>query len=89
MTKSHVAFRRSSGRGKSGLRALLILVMTALSLTAFSQNITVKGRVTDAGTGEAMIGLNVVIKGTARGVATDMDGSYTLTDCPPDATLLF
>ncbi len=89
MTKSNVAFRRSSGRGKSGLRALLILVMTALSLTAFSQNITVKGRVTDAGTGEAMIGLNVVIKGTARGVATDMDGSYTLTDCPPDATLLF
>jgi TonB-dependent starch-binding outer membrane protein SusC len=49
----------------------------------------VRGKVTDAGTGEAMIGLNVVIKGTARGVATDLDGNYTVADCPPDATLVF
>ena len=89
MTKSNVAFRRPCDLVKGGLRALLILVMTAFSITAFSQNITVKGKVTDAGTGEAMIGLNVVIKGTARGVATDVNGSYTLTDCPPDATLVY
>jgi hypothetical protein len=88
MTKSTVAFRRPSGLGYHGLRALLILVMTALSLTAFPQNLTVKGTVTDAVTGEAMIGLNVVIRGTTRGVSTDVNGSYTLTDCPPDATLV-
>lgn len=89
MTKSIYAIRRSSGPGNSGLKALLILVMTALSLTAFSQNITVSGKVTDAETGEAMIGLNVVIRGTTRGVATDMNGVYTVTDCPPDAVLVF
>lgn len=89
MTKSINAFRRIPGRGNSGLRTLLILVMTAFSLTLFSQNITVRGNVTDAETGEAMIGLNVVIRGTTRGVATDMNGNYTMTDCPPDATLVF
>ena len=89
MTKSINAFRRYPGHGNSGLRVLLILVMTAFSLTLFSQNITVKGKVTDAETGEAMIGLNVVIKGTTRGVATDLDGNFTMSDCPPAATLVF
>ena len=36
-----------------------------------------------------MIGLNVVIKGTVRGVVTDVDGNYSLTNCPPDAVLVF
>jgi TonB-linked SusC/RagA family outer membrane protein len=71
------------------MRALLILVMAAMSLTAFSQNITVRGKVTDAETGEAMSGLNVIIRGTTRGVATDMNGIYTVTECPPDAILVF
>jgi TonB-linked SusC/RagA family outer membrane protein len=60
-----------------------------VSLPSFSQNITVKGKVTDAQTGDAMISLNVVIKGTTRGVATDMEGNYTITNCPPDAVLVF
>ena len=89
MTKSINAFRRNPGHGNSGLRVLLILVMMAFTLTLFSQNITVRGTVTDAETGEAMIGLNVVVKGTTRGVATDLNGNFTVTDCPPDATLVF
>jgi TonB-dependent starch-binding outer membrane protein SusC len=89
MTKSINAFRRYPGRGNCGLRVLLILVMTAFSLTLFSQNITVRGNVTDAETGEAMIGLNVVIKGTTRGVATDLNGTFTVADCPAGATLVF
>lgn len=89
MTKSINAFRRNPGHGNSGLRILLILVMMTSALTLFSQNITVRGTVTDAETGEAMIGLNVVVKGTTRGVATDLNGNYTVTDCPPDATLVF
>lgn len=89
MTKSTNAIRRSPGYGYRGLRAVLILVMIVFSLTAFSQNITVNGTVTDAETGEAMIGLNVVIKGTTRGVATDLNGNYTVTDCPPNAVLIF
>ncbi|MFZ2285490.1 MAG: TonB-dependent receptor [Bacteroidales bacterium] len=89
MAKSINAIRRSSVCGYHGLRALLILVMMVVSLSAFSQNITVNGKVIDAETGEAMIGLNVVIKGTTRGVATDMNGNFTVTDCPPNAVLIF
>ncbi|HCM60439.1 MAG TPA: SusC/RagA family protein [Bacteroidales bacterium] len=89
MTKSIDAFRRYPGRGNSRLRVLLILVMTAFTMTLFSQNLTVRGKVTDAETGEAMIGLNVVIRGTTRGVATDLEGNYSVADCPPDATLVF
>ena len=73
----------------SGLRILLMYALLVLSLPAFSQTLTVKGKVTDAQTGEAMIGLNVVIKGTVRGTATDVDGNYTFTNCSPDAIMVF
>jgi len=89
MTKSINEIRSSLYRGYSGLRALLVFAMLVVSLAAFSQNLTVRGKVTDSQTGEAMIGLNVVIKGTVRGVVTDIDGNYTVTNCPPDAVLVF
>ncbi len=75
--------------GFNGLKVLLMYALFMISLPAFSQNITVKGTVTDAQTGEKMIGLNVVIKGTIRGVTTDLEGQYTMTNCPPDAVLVF
>ncbi len=89
MTKSFNAIRRSSACGYRRLRALLVIAMLVISLTALSQNITVKGTVTDADTEEAMIGVNVVIKGTLRGVVTDLNGQFTVSDCPPDAVLTF
>ncbi len=89
MTKSIFEIRRSLSPGYSGLRACLVIAMLVISLTAFSQNITVKGTVTDAQTEEAMIGVNVVIKGTIRGVVTDINGQFTMPDCPPDAVLAF
>lgn len=89
MTKSIFEIRRSLNPGYNGLRACLVIAMLVISLTAFSQNITVKGTVTDATTEEAMIGVNVVIKGTIRGVVTDLNGQFTMPDCPPDAVLAF
>jgi TonB-linked SusC/RagA family outer membrane protein len=89
MTKSIFEIRRSLNPGYSGLRACLVIAMLVISLTALSQNITVKGTVTDAQTEEAMIGVNVVIKGTIRGVVTDLNGQFTMSDCPPDAVLAF
>ena len=89
MTELINEIRGSLQRGSRVLRALLVFTLLMISLPSFSQNITVSGVVTDAQTGEAMIGLNVIIKGTVRGVATDMNGNYTITDCPPDAILTF
>ncbi|MBE9586729.1 TonB-dependent receptor [Mucilaginibacter sp. JRF] len=46
---------------------------------AFAQNITVKGTVKDATTGETLIGVSVAVQGTQTGTQTGPDGSYTLS----------
>ena len=38
----------------------------------------VTGTITDAGTGEPLIGANVVIKGTATGTVADFNGNYSI-----------
>ncbi len=38
----------------------------------------VKGRITDAETGEPLIGTNVVVKGTTTGVVADVNGNYSI-----------
>lgn len=61
------------------ITALLILIQFSFTVSAFSQNITVTGTVTDAKTGEALPGVNVVLKGTIQGTITTIDGSYQIT----------
>lgn len=48
------------------------------SIGMFAQS-TVSGKITDAETGEGLIGANVIISGTSIGTTTDLDGNYTLT----------
>lgn len=48
----------------------------------------VKGEVRDE-TGQPLPGVTVSVKGTTRGTATNIDGSYTLEDLPKDAILVF
>ena len=55
---------------------------------ASAQNITVKGVVTDASTGEPLPGAAILIKGTADGVVADFDGNYSIT-VAKNATLGF
>ena len=59
---------------------LLIAMMLGmlLSVQAFAQSLTVTGVVKD-NMGEAVIGANVVVKGTTNGTITDFDGNFTLT----------
>jgi len=45
---------------------------------AISANAQVKGILTDASTGESLIGATVSIKGTASGTTSDIDGSFEL-----------
>lgn len=44
---------------------------------------SLRGVVTEAETGEPIIGATVVLKGTTIGTITEMDGSYTLKDIVP------
>lgn len=58
------------------------------SLTVFGQTSEVKGVVTDADTGETLIGVSVAQKGTINGTMTDIDGQYSI-NVPAGATLVF
>jgi hypothetical protein len=42
------------------------------------QQVTVTGKVTDAATGEALIGVTVLIKGTTVGTLTDINGNFSI-----------
>jgi TonB-linked SusC/RagA family outer membrane protein len=55
---------------------------------AFAQNVTVKGKITDAATGDALIGVSVAVKGTSNGTQTDVNGAYTIA-APSTSTLTF
>lgn len=50
--------------------------------------VNVTGQVTDKD-GEALIGVNVIVKGTNKGTATDFDGNYSLEAVDDDAILVF
>ncbi|MGF1638130.1 MAG: SusC/RagA family TonB-linked outer membrane protein [Cyclobacteriaceae bacterium] len=51
------------------------------------QAITITGKVTSLDTPEGLPGVNVVVKGTAQGTVTDMEGRYTL-DVPGSESIL-
>lgn len=61
----------------NGKFLLLCLVGMLMAVQGFAQAITVKGVVKDK-TGEAVIGANILIKGTTTGTITDFDGLFTL-----------
>ena len=62
------------------LKSALILFSAFLFTTSiYAQNTgKIIGKVVDAETGETLIGVNVVIEGTIKGTATDIDGNYTI-----------
>lgn len=66
---------------------LLLLSSFLYSQEAFSQ-IKVKGKVVD-NKGESLLGVNVLIKGTATGVITDSDGNYSISAPSENAILRF
>jgi TonB-linked SusC/RagA family outer membrane protein len=66
----------------------LMLLFFFFVNTAIAQNVAVKGKVTDAATGESLIGVSVSERGTANGVQTDVNGTYSIS-VPANATLTF
>ena len=57
-------------------KILFLLLLT--SHITFAQT-NVSGKVTDARTGEAVVGVNVVVKGTTQGTITNENGEYTIS----------
>jgi TonB-dependent starch-binding outer membrane protein SusC len=57
--------------------ALLVIQIVAMPLWA-QQTRKVNGKVTDAKTGESLIGVTIKIQNTQTGTITDIDGNYSL-----------
>ncbi len=57
---------------------LVILLYLMMPGILMAQMITVTGKVTESGTGEAIPGVNITIKGSKRGVVSDVDGKYRI-----------
>jgi len=71
---------------------LLLFIGTFCSfsgLSLFGQGRTVTGTVTDAESGEPLIGVNIVVQGTTTGAITDPEGSYSIDVPDGEAVLLF
>jgi len=67
---------------------LIVCMLVLLSVQHVNaQNNTIKGVVLDAVTKEAIIGANVVVKGTTIGTSTDMDGNFEFMG-PVNSTLV-
>ncbi|MBL7963989.1 MAG: TonB-dependent receptor [Flavobacteriales bacterium] len=65
-------------------RALAFLFLL-LPFAASAQQYRLRGTITDAGTGETLIGASVVLKGTTTGSQTDVNGRFELlvSELPP------
>ncbi|MBQ9410623.1 MAG: TonB-dependent receptor [Bacteroidales bacterium] len=68
-------------------KLISLIAVLALALPALAQQ-SVSGTVTEAATGEPVIGASVMVHGTTVGAITDLDGTYTL-NVPANAVLVF
>ena len=64
-----------------------VLICILFINASFAQQ-NIKGTVTDAATGETLIGVSVLVKGTTTGTQTDINGMFSIT-APANSTLTF
>jgi len=59
------------------INQLILLTFCCITSNLFGQQRDVSGMVTETG-GEALVGVNVRVKGTTVGTITDIDGKYSV-----------
>jgi TonB-linked SusC/RagA family outer membrane protein len=69
-------------------RAIFIFVGFLLISSSLFSQIKVEGQIKNR-TGEPLPGVNVVVKGTATGAISDIDGNYAISSVPANGTLVF
>ena len=72
---------------KTFIKSALFL-MWLIPMSFYAQS-TVQGTVTDAGTGQPIPGVNIIVQGTSNGSTTDFDGNYSITNVNNGDTLVF
>lgn len=73
---------------KRTLTKFMFLLVLVLGVSHTYAQRSVSGKVTDAKTGDPLIGANVLVKGTSTGTITDLDGMYTI-NAAVGTTLVF
>ncbi|MFV0375945.1 MAG: SusC/RagA family TonB-linked outer membrane protein [Mangrovibacterium sp.] len=63
---------------RKNLNVLLMALGLFVSNFAWSQAVSISGRVTDGESGEPLPGVTVLVQGTTNGTITNFDGDYTL-----------
>ncbi|MFD1062094.1 SusC/RagA family TonB-linked outer membrane protein [Winogradskyella litorisediminis] len=74
---------------KLKLTWLLTLFMAFVMQLSFGQEKDITGTVTAASDGLPLPGVNVIVKGTAKGTQTDFDGNYTLKSVKAGDVIVF
>ena len=64
-------------------KALLICLALIQAIVVLAQDGSLKGTVRDSQTKETLIGATVLIVGTYKGMACDIDGNYIIKDIKP------
>lgn len=64
-------------------KTVVLLLIIVLSLDAFAQQGTIKGRIYNAKTNEPIEFANILIQGTTIGSTSDLDGNYIFTGIDP------
>ncbi|MDB5228318.1 MAG: TonB-dependent receptor [Bacteroidota bacterium] len=62
----------------NSLKLFSVFLCTLLSFYATAQEITLKGKITDKESKDALIGANVQVKGTNYGAVTDINGNFEI-----------
>ena len=77
MTFPMLRFLLYRGNGLRRVKSLLFAALLVLPLWLSAQNGTIKGTVTDDGSGEPLIGVNIVYA-AGKGTVSDIEGAYEL-----------
>ena len=64
------------------MKAIWLFLFALLTLSVTAQERSITGKVTDASSKEALVGVTVLIEGTYNGTVTDFDGKYSIKATP-------
>ncbi|MCH7398430.1 carboxypeptidase-like regulatory domain-containing protein [Belliella sp. DSM 107340] len=68
----------------------LFVIVSFSTSTVFAQSTNISGTVTEEGSKETLVGVNIVVKGKVIGTVTDMQGNFNLrVNQAPPLTLIF
>src|SRR4030066_1595521 len=62
---------------------IIFIVLFSIPVLAASPYGQIKGTVTDAETGEKIIGANIIVRNTILGASSDINGKYVITELQP------